>query len=512
MPGTAAPQILNLEVDTTADGNDGECAQDCTLREAIAIADPNQGQWVSMPPGVYRLTLGPLVLQNDIVFGVNWTGSNSAGARTTVIDARGSSRVIDVPADSTAVLAGVTITGGNAATGGGAFVADGGQLSIYDSIVKDNVASGRGGGVANQGNLSVFGSTLTGNTAAQGGAIASEASTNTYVYLSTLSGNSASGRGGALAASGSVQVQRATIVGNSAPQGGGFYDEAQAVQALWGSLLAGNTGGACGGLTSSRTLWSTNLSDDGTCSFAGAQGTGGVDPLIGGLTNNGGPTDTHALRAGSPAINAVDPNFCVAGTPDQRHGTASDACDIGSYEFGARLPEVVLPPPEAGETVNVFEARGRVRVKIPGSDEFFELEEAQQVPVGSTFDTSKGRVTLIAAGQQKSWFYQGVFRLGQTKGARPLSTLTLTGALTCGRGASVAQSRRKRRLWGDGSGRFRTKGKHSAATVVGTRWLVEDRCNGTLTRVTRGRVRVRDFGGGKTVVVRAGKRYFARAR
>ena len=67
-------------------------------------------------------------------------------------------------------------------------------------------------------------------------------------------------------------------------------------------------------------------------------------------------------------------------------------------------------------------------------------------------------------------------------------------------------------MWGDGSGRFRTKGRHSAATVVGTRWLVEDRCNGTLTRVTKGRVRVRDFRARRTVVVKAGKRYFARAR
>jgi len=234
VPGTAAPQFGNLVVDTTADGNDGECARDCTLREAIALADPEQGRWVSMRPGVYRLRLGPLVLQNDIVFGVSWTGNNSAGARTTIIDARGSSRVVEVPAGSSAVLAGVTITGGNAPTGGGAFVANGGQLSIYDSIVTGNVASGRGGGVANQGNLLVFGSTFTGNSAAQGGAIASETSTNTFVYISTLSGNTASSTGGALAASGSVQLQRATIAGNSAPQGGGFFDEAQAVEALWG--------------------------------------------------------------------------------------------------------------------------------------------------------------------------------------------------------------------------------------------------------------------------------------
>jgi ferric-dicitrate binding protein FerR (iron transport regulator) len=66
-------------------------------------------------------------------------------------------------------------------------------------------------------------------------------------------------------------------------------------------------------------------------------------------------------------------------------------------------------------------------------------------------------------------------------------------------------------LWGDGRGRFRTRGKHSAATVVGTKWLVEDRCTSTLTRVVRGRVSVRDFELKKTVIVKRGKRYIARA-
>jgi hypothetical protein len=155
-----------------------------------------------------------------------------------------------------------------------------------------------------------------------------------------------------------------------------------------------------------------------------------------------------------------------------------------------------------------------VKIKLPGSDEFFELEDGQQVPVGSTFDTSKGRVTLQAAGSQKAWFYQGVFKLGQGRGAKPLSTLTLSGRLNCGRGnkATTSQRKKKRRLWGDGTGRFRTKGSFSSATVRGTRWLVEDRCDGTLTRVTKGRVAVRDFVRKRTVVVRAGRQYLAKRR
>ena len=75
--------------------------------------------------------------------------------------------------------------------------------------------------------------------------------------------------------------------------------------------------------------------------------------------------------------------------------------------------------------------------------------------------------------------------------APSVTTLTLTERLSCPRKASAsaaAKKKKKRRLWGDGSGKFRTKGKHSAATVVGTKWLVEDRCRSTLTRVVRGRV------------------------
>jgi hypothetical protein len=173
-----------------------------------------------------------------------------------------------------------------------------------------------------------------------------------------------------------------------------------------------------------------------------------------------------------------------------------------------------LPAPEAGEEVNALPVSGTVRVKIAGTNRFVNLVEGQQIPVGSTVDTRKGRVTIVAAGNQRADFYDGIFRLTQGKGAKPLTTLTLVEALSCPRAgrAVAAAKKKKRRLWGDGSGKFRTKGKHSAATVVGTKWLVEDRCSSTLTRVTQGRVSVRDFVKKKTVIVRAGKKYVAKAR
>ena len=67
-------------------------------------------------------------------------------------------------------------------------------------------------------------------------------------------------------------------------------------------------------------------------------------------------------------------------------------------------------------------------------------------------------------------------------------------------------------LWGNGKGKFRTSGKYSSATVRGTIWLVQDRCEGTLTKVVRGTVQVRDVRRKKTITVKAGHSYLARAQ
>jgi ferric-dicitrate binding protein FerR (iron transport regulator) len=81
--------------------------------------------------------------------------------------------------------------------------------------------------------------------------------------------------------------------------------------------------------------------------------------------------------------------------------------------------------------------------------------------------------------------------------------------------ATIARKRsrkRVRRLFGDGKGNFRTRGRNAAATVRGTRWGVQDRCDGTLVTVRRGRVSVRDLVRHRTVLVKAGHTYLARRR
>jgi hypothetical protein len=179
-----------------------------------------------------------------------------------------------------------------------------------------------------------------------------------------------------------------------------------------------------------------------------------------------------------------------------------------------------LPRPEVGKTVNALLIAGKVRYRVPGAGAFVALTDPVQVRVGTTFDTTGGRVTLIVASDDKgttenAWFYEGTFALEQSSGLRPVTTLTLAGALpSCpkgsgGRAAATTRKPKSRHLWGDGKGRFRTNGRFSAATVRGTRWVVSDRCDGTLTRVVRGSVTIRDRVRKKTVVIRAGQQYLA---
>ena len=69
-----------------------------------------------------------------------------------------------------------------------------------------------------------------------------------------------------------------------------------------------------------------------------------------------------------------------------------------------------------------------------------------------------------------------------------------------------------RRLWGNGKGSFRTRGRHGAATVRGTIWLTEDRCTTTRFRVRRGSITVRDFVKKRNKVVRRGRSYVVRKK
>jgi hypothetical protein len=186
-------------------------------------------------------------------------------------------------------------------------------------------------------------------------------------------------------------------------------------------------------------------------------------------------------------------------------------------------PAPALAPataPELGESVGVAEQAGSVLVRVPGATRAVALTDAASVPVGSIVDTRKGTVTLSSAvagaATQTGTFHGGLFQVRQPAGGHGMIELVLRGPLpTCAaRGASAAAATKKvppRVLWGrDDHGRFRTRGSNSVATVRGTEWYTADRCDGTLTRVTRGSVSVRDLRRQHTVVVGAGASYLAR--
>lgn len=183
--------------------------------------------------------------------------------------------------------------------------------------------------------------------------------------------------------------------------------------------------------------------------------------------------------------------------------------------------------PVFNKSADVIPKSGTVKVKQPGSKTFVTLKNGVQVPIGSVVDARKGRVTVTTADAsgktQSADFYEGIFKILQTTDKPAITELVLQGGnfKKCkaskrkrGRRAESAKRRKSkkkvRHLWGNGKGRFRTRGKHSSATVRGTIWLTEDRCDGTLTKVKRGSVTVDDFRKKKDIVVRQGKSYLAK--
>ena len=181
-------------------------------------------------------------------------------------------------------------------------------------------------------------------------------------------------------------------------------------------------------------------------------------------------------------------------------------------------------PPVLGRSVNADVRSGTVTVKVPGAPGYVALTDLTSLPVGSILDTREGSVTLRAAlpggKTQAAIFHGGLFEVRQPQGAGGLTEVVLRGALTgcssaAARAAAVSKKKKRkppRRVWGsDSKGKFRTRGGNSVATVRGTAWYVEDRCDGTLTRVSKGSVSVYDRGRHRTVVVRAGHSYLARS-
>jgi hypothetical protein len=237
--------------------------------------------------------------------------------------------------------------------------------------------------------------------------------------------------------------------------------------------------------------------------------------------NNGVTVQGRALaRNGSVTLinDTINAPHCAPGTTGG--GGSSSPARIGGIGAGAAIAAVL---PVLGQSVNLDVRTGTVKVKGPGAPGYVALSQPASVAVGSLIDTRHGSVTLRSAlpggAVQRAVFHGGLSEVRQPRGAGGLTELVLRGALPTCTGtaarAATASKRRKapRRLWGhDTHGKFRTRGGNSIATVRGTDWYVEDRCDGTLTRVSKGSVSVYDARRHLSVIVRAGHSYLARVK
>lgn len=261
--------------------------------------------------------------------------------------------------------------------GGGIYNGENASLEVLNAQIRDNASqTDSGGGIGNEGTLKVVISSLEKNRAASGGGLANIGSQATLLDSTlsgneagengggiqnggsltatnvTISGNSAGGVGGGIANApeGRVALNNATIAQNKAPNGGGILNKAGTVE-ISNSILAGNTASPetspdCAGalVSGGYNLIQSTVG----CDLTG-QTTGNILGKAAGLAalaGNNGPTRTHALDRGSPAIDAgnpANPNGAAGSCApaDQRGvkrpadgGTGTSRCDIGAFELG----------------------------------------------------------------------------------------------------------------------------------------------------------------------------------
>jgi hypothetical protein len=393
-----------FNVTTTADlvddnVDDGQCrtsANTCSLRAALMQANHLTTAGLTVvfvPAGTYLLTRAPSGTNGedsgDLYLGApNMAGQSvsiiGAGATRTIIDANHLDRVLAVESGRTASLSGVTLRNGKRTgdgIGGGIF--NRGNLTISDSVIEANTAV-EGGGIDSGGTLLVERTTLRANHAPYGGGM--------YVYgdtrinASTLYANAASpGSGGGVFNTNELRITNSTLSQNVADtNGGAIFNNYKAY--LFSSSIIGNdadhdrdeNGGNGGGVYFAQfpgsefailnTLFADNTVLDAPI-YEDCAGTGALDAFgwnlfgdasgctivgpwgpvspasIGPLGDHGGPTWTHALLAGSAAIdNPSGSSSCVDGdgediAADQRGAArvTGSRCDIGAFEFGSAL-------------------------------------------------------------------------------------------------------------------------------------------------------------------------------
>lgn len=390
------PTVPAAGQDAPEGGATVTAVDEASYRDALAALS-------TAPDGPNTLVLGADIVVDD---GTDPTYTGTADLVVEgddhTLDAVGTSRllVVDGPVGTDVTLRRVTLTGGRASGDGGAVLATGSAgVAFEQATLVANLAGGDGGAVSTTGHLAMEDTTVEGNAApdgAGGGARAADAVGLTRV---TFAGNRA-GTGGALSTTGDAGLIDATVTANVGTVRGGGLDVGHRLYLVYGTIVgnsapvAANLGlvrrpsvlatvladPAGGGANCDPTLpfrATDSFSDDTSCGGAaeGWAGTEGVEPLLGPLADNGGPTRTMLPAPESPLVDVIDPLPFWAGPalacttyPDQRgvsrpqdgngrpetggitvgpYGPATEWCDIGAVEREAPPAPPAAPTPAA---------------------------------------------------------------------------------------------------------------------------------------------------------------------
>jgi hypothetical protein len=342
------------------------CASGCDYsRITAAIAAPTtmDGDTLAIAAGVY--TEPGITVDKSLTL-------QGAEAATTIVQAAeapntASDRVFTIASGVTVTLQELTIRYGHVPDFLGGGLSNAGTLTLIHSIVRGNKAW-EGGGFLNLGTATFTNSAVYGNTGAEGSGGLYNAGTLTLTQ-STVHGNTTIAYGGGIENDGILTLTQSTVSGNTAYIGGGLYNYYSGTLTLTNSTVSGNAataylayggglyndegtltltssivaqnpaGGDCRNSYGSITSTGYNLDSDGSCQLTAPTDQPSTDPRLGPLQDNGGPTLTHALLPGSPAIDAIPWGTNGCGTTvfsDQRWRArpqpAGGACDIGAYE------------------------------------------------------------------------------------------------------------------------------------------------------------------------------------
>ena len=391
LASAASAEAATISVNTTSDvaPSAGECSGspgDCSLRQAIDAAQP--GDTVALGANTYSLTLG-----NDIEIAKSITLQGSGVSSTTIDGSQNSgdnqrtARILRTDWGATVTIEDLTLTGGDdesdevdncspcdtaSLNGGGALWNDGATVNVSDVAFANNPGGAVGGVLSTSGGtVNLTNVSFTNDQAAIGGAL--------FTHDGTVTGNGVTfeddatgccGAGAVYLLRGTVTLTNSTVVGSGGASaiGGGIHNGAGTLT-LTNDTLSGNVRGQL--MTDTTAITSVentiigngysegdgdciapgrpddvtdassgpaitndlghNIDQDGSCDLDATGDSSNVDPKLAPIADNGGPTRTKALLAGSPALGDPSPSDCPS--EDQRGFPRPDgSCDIGAFE------------------------------------------------------------------------------------------------------------------------------------------------------------------------------------